>query len=195
MTASMKLALTPADRAAAAAWTQTHGPLWAAETLHTDTQQPFLSLVTPSSEDGMTSWLIVREAAGLLLLDPNTGDTRATAATMEEALSFVEEVEEAFAQEAGMTGAEQDAAAVWAAGQGNGWGVETFHADDGRTALGVFSPHRWDETFDAEQYAFIVTRSAEGVALLETRSFAELGIFASVGAALAHAGSVPQSAN
>jgi hypothetical protein len=187
MTASMNLALTPADHAAAAAWTQTHGSLWAVETLHTDTQQPFLSLVTPSSEGGMTSWLIAREAAGLLLLDPNTGETRATAATMEEALSFVEEVEEAFAQGVGITGAEQDAAAVWAAGQGNGWGVETFHADDGRSALGIFSPHRWDETSDAEQYAFIVTRSAEGVALLETRSFTDLKVFADVEAALGHA--------
>jgi hypothetical protein len=183
MTIATTAAQSSSGLATASAWAQTHGLLWSAETMHTDTQEPFLALVTPSSEDGLPSWLIHREASGVVLATPD-GQTYATAATLEDALAAVERAEQEHALEVGMTGAELDAAEAWAAGLGAGWSVEPNCADDGRISLGVFSPHRWDESQDVETYSFIVSRSSEGVALLETRSFSELGVFASVATAL-----------
>jgi hypothetical protein len=72
--------------------------------------------------------------------------------------------------------------------------VETMHADDGKAFLGVFSPHRWDETFDGDQYAFTVTRTTDGVALCETGGFTELGTFLTVASALAHAVEIAEAA-
>jgi hypothetical protein len=97
---------------------------------------------------------------------------------------IAEQAEQEHALDVGVTSAEMDAAETWAAGLGVEWAVEPSCADDGRISLSVLSPHRWEETQDAEAYSFIVSRTAEGVALVETRSFDELGIFSTVADAL-----------
>jgi hypothetical protein len=83
------------------------------------------------------------------------------------------------------TPAEVAQTAAWAAPLGPEWGVETFMCDDGTLALGIVTPSsEADPANGPALLAWIVERTAAGIALIDAETCAAVGVFPGLHGAL-----------
>ena len=80
-------------------------------------------------------------------------------------------------------------AAAWCAARGPAWGAETILADDGTLALGLTTPASGDAL------AYLLRRTADGVALIEGRTGDCIGVFAALGHALSAVAEAAEAQN